>query len=208
MNGWRLMLPLVLFFFSCDRSDPALFDEIVSSKIQLNNELWTVESYTVSLNPNCTNLIPVPKDSIVYRYLDLDADSISDFKITAQHGAFYNVMMGHCGEPLTYLISVEGLNGAFVAMDTLKISAAYQLDSMQCISDSLAWKQTGFLKMDGDALGLLLERTQIEKRYIGLKFQNKFAWLKFEPMERNGIKLLEYGVNNTHGNSIRAGQAE
>lgn len=203
------ILLLVTLFTSCERKkDLILLDDIYYSQIISNNEFNSVRTYSLQINPNCYDIIPIPIDSIVEFYLDLDSNLINDFKIIVQHGRYYNVSTGHCAFPSTYLISVDGLDGAMVAMDSTRFISVLQMDSLQLISTSLSWEKTGFIKMVGDAPGLLGEIIEIKKKYIGLKFQNKFAWLKFEPIDINGIKLIEYAFNKTEGNSIQAGQLE
>jgi len=201
------ILLLVLLFSSCERKNDLLLTyDIYYSKIILNNEPNSVRTYSLQINPNCRDIIPIPIDSIVEYYLDLDSDLINDYKIIVKHGRYFNVSTGHCAFPSTYLISIEGLDEAMVAMDSTRCVSVLQMDSLQLTSKSLSWGKTGFIKMVGDAPGLLLEVTEIKKKYIGLKFQNKFAWLKFEPIDINGIKLIEYAFNKTEGNSIMAGQ--
>lgn len=203
------ILLLVTLFTSCEKTkDFTPIDDFYYSQIISNNEINSVRSYNSQINPNCHDIIPIPIDSIVEFFIDLDSDLINDFKIIVQHGRYYNVSTGHCAPPSTYLISIDGLDGAMVAMDTARIISVLQMDSLQLISTSLSWKETGFIKMVGDAPGLLGEITEIKKNYIGLKFQNKLAWLKIEPLDINGIKLIEYAFNNNEENSIMAGQRE
>jgi len=203
------ILLLATIFSSCERKeDIILLDDIYYSQIISNNEFNSVRTYSLQINPNCNDIIPIPIDSIVEFYLDLDSDLMNDFKIIVQHGRYYNVSTGHCGFPSTYLISLEGIDGAMVAMDSTGLISALQMDSLQLISRSLSWEKTGFIKMVGDAPGLLGEIIEIKKKYIGLKFQNKFAWIKFEPININGIKLIEYAFNKTEGNTIQAGQRD
>jgi len=201
------ILLVVILFSSCERKkDIKLLDDIYYSQIISNYEFNSVRSYSLQLDPNCLDIIPIPRDSIVEFFIDLDSDLINDYKITVQHGRYFNVSTGHCDFPSTYLISIDGLDGAMVAIDSLKLISVLQLDSLQLISNSLSWEKTGFIKRVGDAPGLLGEIIEIKKKFIGLKFQNKFAWLKFEPIDINGIKLIEYAFNKTKGNSIIAGQ--
>lgn len=203
------ILLFVTLFFSCEREkDLIMGDDIYYSKIQSNNELNSVRSHGLQTNPNCHDIIPIPIDSIVEFYLDLDLDLVNDYKIIVQHGRYYNVSTGHCAFPSTYLISIDGLDGAMVAMDSTGFISVLQMDSLQLISTSLSWKETGYIKRTGDAPGLLGEITEIKKDYIGLKFKNQLAWLKFEPLDVNGIKLIEYAFNKTQGNFIIAGQRE
>jgi len=203
------ILLLVPLFYSCKKKkDLTLKDDIYYSQKILNCEHNSVRTYSLQINPNCHDIIPIPIDSIVEFYLDLDSDLKNDWKITVQHGRYYNVSTGHCAFPSTYLISIDGLDGGMVAMDSTKFLRVLQMDSLALISTSLSWKKTGYIKMVGDAPGLLADYIEIKKKYIGLKFQNKVAWLKFEPIDINGIKLIEYAINKTEGNSIKAGQRE
>jgi len=203
------ILLLAVLFPSCEREKTLpLYDGIYYSHIISNNEFNSVRTYSLPGNPNCHNIIPIPKDSVIEFYLDLDSDLINDYKMTVQHGLYYNVSIGHCGSPYSYMIYIDGLNESTVAMDSNKIISALQMDSLQSISNILSWKKKGCIKRVGDAPGLLGEFTEIKKKYIGLKFQNKFAWLKFEPIGINGIKLIEYAYNKTEGDSIQAGQRE
>jgi len=203
------ILLLATLFSSCERKeDLSLLDDIYYSHTISNNEFNSVRTYDLQINPNCSDIIPIPIDSIVEFYLDLDSDLTNDFKITVQHGRYYNVITGHCALPSTYLISIDGIDGSMVAMDSTKFISVLQMDSLQLISKSLSWEKTGFIKMVGDAPGLLGEFIEIKKEYIGLKFQNKFAWLKFEPVGINGIKIVEFAFNKTEGNSIQSGQRE
>lgn len=193
-------------FTSCERKTDLLPDDIYYSQIVSNNELSSVRTYSLQINTNCHDIIPIPIDSVVEYYLNLDSDLINDYKIIVKHGRYFNVSTGHCAFPSTYLISIEGLDEAMVAMDTTRWVSVLQMDSLQVISKSLSWENSGFIKMVGDAPGLLTEVTGIEKNYIGLNFQNKYAWLKFEPIDINGIRLISYAFNKTEGNSIIAGQ--
>jgi hypothetical protein len=203
------ILLLATLLSSCEKKkDLTLVDDIYYSQIISNYEFNSVRTYSSQINPNCLDIIPIPIDSIVEFYLDLDSDLKNDYKITVQHGRYYNVSTGHCAFPSTYLISIDGLDGTMVAMDSTKFLRVLQMDSLALISTSLSWKKTGYIKMVGDAPGLLADYIEIKKKYIGLKFQNKFAWLKFEPIDINGIKIVEYAFNKTEGNSIQAGQLE
>src|SRR3989339_1502171 len=139
------ILLLVTSFSSCERKkDLILLDEIYYSQIISNNEFNSVRTYSLQINPNCYDIIPIPIDSIVEFYLDLDSNLINDFKIIVQHGRYYNVSTGHCAFPSTYLISVDGLDGAMVAMDSTRFIRVLQMDSLQLISTSLSWEKTGF----------------------------------------------------------------
>ena len=152
------ILLLVTIFSSCNRKeDLILLDDVYYSQLISNNEFNSVRTYSLQINPNCHDIIPIPIDSIVEFYIDLDSDLINDFKIIIQHGRYYNVSTGHCAFPSTYLISVEGLDEALIAMDSTRFISALQMDSLQLISTSLSWEKRGFIKMVGDAPGLLGE---------------------------------------------------
>lgn len=204
------LMPIItlLFFFSCEKEEKVLTDDIFYSRFNDNIELNSVRTYSTQVNPNCQDIIPIPIDSIVEYYFDLNADFVNDYKIKVEHGRYNNVSTGHCAFPSTYLISIEGANGAMVAMNEERVFSVLQMDSLFAISPSLIWKESGYLKMNGDAPGLLLDVIEMERKYIGLKFQDYYGWLKFEPLEINGIRLVEFAYNNTKGYSILAGQQD
>lgn len=204
----RLMsiLLLIILLYSCEKNSQ-LRDDIFYSEIIPNKELNSVRAFESPLNPDC-KYIPIPFDSLVDYYLDLNNDLVNDFRIIVEHGIYSNDMCGHCAGPFGYFIKIIGLNEAAIAKDSSKIISAFQLDSLQLISKSLSWRSELFLARNGDCPGLIGEITVISKEYIGLKFQNKFAWLRFYPIDNNGIRLIDYAYNNTEGNSIKAGQRE
>lgn len=212
MNRISLIL-LILFFTACqnesilEENETELQDNIFYSDIVDSNELKSVRSFnTKPSNPNC-NDIPIPKDSLVDYYLDIDSDLVNDYKIIVQHGDFYNVTSDHC-VLYSYFIEVAGLNGSKVAMKSEYSIIIDQMDSLQLISDSLLWKENGYLQRLGDGPGLLGEISELNKNYIALKFKNNFAWLKVEKIENYGIRLLGYACNRTQKKAIRAGQKE
>jgi hypothetical protein len=210
----KLSIILVILFFTACQNDPILEenetelqDNIFYSDIVDSNELRSVRSFNYKpLNPNC-NDVPIPKDSLADYYLDIGADLVNDYRIIVQHGDFYNVTSNHC-VPYSYFIEVAGLNGSKIAMKSEYSIIIKQMDSLQLISDSLLWKENGYLQRLGDGPGLLGEISELNKNYIALKFKNNFAWLKFEKIENYGIRLLGYAFNKKGKSAIRAGQKE
>lgn len=213
MKSKLSIILLILFFNACqnesilEENETELQNNIFYSDIVYSNELMSVRSFNNKpLNPNC-NDVPIPKDSLVDYFLDIDSDLVNDYRIIVQHGDFYNVTSNHC-VLYSYFIEVEGLNGSMVSVKSEYSIFANQMDSLQVISDSLLWKGNGYLQRLGDGPGLLGEISELNKNYIALKFKNNFAWLKFEKIENYGIRLIGYAFNKTEKKSIRAGQKE
>jgi hypothetical protein len=207
-----LILFAFIFLYSCNKDQQEdelqLEDDIFYTAIVPEKELKSVRAFILPSYSNCPN-IAIPHDSLVEYNLDIDNDLVNDFKLIVQHGNFYNVMNGHnCGEPISYFIHIIGLNEAEIAIDSAKAIIANQMDSTQLISKSLKWKNEGFILRVGDAAGLLGEISNINKEYVALRFQNKYAWLRFYPIDNYGIRLVDYAYNNTPENSIKAGQKD
>jgi hypothetical protein len=147
---------------------------------------------------NC--FIPIPEDTSASVELDINMDFINDFKINA----FHNKMGNQCGRcaGYSYLITIQG-NQICVEPDDIML-VKYLNDSSN-ISNKLKWNSSAILSMYGCKLPYNIS---VPAKYLGIRINNNYGWIKVSGAYSNGITICAYGFNYTKGKSILAGQTE
>ncbi|HPR33835.1 MAG TPA: hypothetical protein PLK12_17165 [Prolixibacteraceae bacterium] len=191
-------------FFSCERESLTPVDEIHYTDIVPDKEFHTVRSFSPSLVSvfSCSD-IPEPADSSVTFDLDINNDSISDFRINASHRAYTDGYCGHCSV-FTYNIYIEGCTDQDSIACTEQIWIARLFNSGDSIQAKNTWSpRAELVLLEGCALPF---QTDFDRGYIGVKTGSLYGYIHVEKMPFHGIRILEFGFNASENRSIVCGQ--
>ena len=185
-------------------------DQIVYYKAPTDQKINSVRFFTPSGVPPNIQLcpsIPTPQDSSVSMAIDVDGDAISDFVFEAQHAQVLYFCGSHCVCSY-YRISIISKNNTSWISSMLKNNLDYipiYYDSLEIIKKDSIWKNRAFLYLYSPGAPFSAD---FSSSYIGIKINDKFGWIKIEPIEGNGVRIIEYAINLTKNNEIKAGQQE
>lgn len=183
-------------------------DNIIYHLATNDQKINTVRFFTPSMVPpniqNCPS-IPTPQDSSTSMTIDLNGDSIEDFLIEAEHGGLTFGCGSHCVCSY-YRISIISQNSNSWISSQLKNNMDYipiSYDSLYVINKDTIWKDHALLLLDNPSAPF---STSFTKSYVGIKINDCYGWIKIEPLKGNGIKIIDYAINLTKKNEIKAGQ--
>lgn len=170
-------------------------DDIIYDTINPNLKIFSVRGESPSAN--C--FIPIPKDTSSSIGIDVNNDLINEFTITARHNYTGN-QCGRCSEGYAFEIIIEG---SFICTQNGNPMLTQYLNFSDTISNNLNWSSSSRLEIYGCNLPWV---NYVQNKYIGVKVNDSFGWLRVESYSANGILIKEYGFNRTKGNPIKAGQ--
>jgi hypothetical protein len=201
---------IILFAISCKKESnnhPKPEDTIVFTEADTQACITTYRYTTPSPVPifDCPD-IPTPTDSSANLIIDIDQDSITDFRVRATHSEYLDGYCGHCRR-FTYQISMDALepgDSIRVAFNNYMAPVPEVLDTATDISQNGKWSNTALLVLAGGCS--LPFNTSFTDMNLGVRKGNKFGWIHIRPKAGNGIFVLESAINLADNNSIKAGQ--
>jgi hypothetical protein len=172
--------------------------------------LSSVRSSTIDTHHGC--LFFRPKDSTVYREIDLDKNGQPDFKFKYSHQPSSST--AYCpGFPCSerYVISMEFIpihKDCFIAIQDSVADGrvrAKQLVYGNDLHNSLVWRNSDAWVFFTDHCGYYSPFYYPAKsEYLGLKVNNRFGWLYLEPGDEK-IVIRSLAFNHVENNAIRVG---
>lgn len=196
--GKFCMVSIFILFLACDKNG----DNIdIPSNIQYTSAGASVSSVKYFSTFGTCPEIPNPRDSSVSLEIDMNSDSIVDFIFKANHFICHNT---HCLY-FTYSTSVVAANDySFIRADKLNNRFPEIMDLGMDINKNGIWENSVELKIESQCS--LPFETKFNNTYIGVKINNNLGWIHISPTEINGVNVIEYALNLTENNPIRAGQ--
>jgi hypothetical protein len=226
---------LGILTFSCEKDNQKPKDEIIIKDLSPDIEIQTVRHYDQSFDTTIKlEDIPTPKDSIAIFDLDINDDSIMDFRFTVAHGLDKSSFMWRYEIPepefwkdFAYQISIKGLSAEnFVSVNLSQSSFEYNhLDTVFSVNlnpnhDPLkdnSWSNFALVYCDGKLYAPWDPEYEFSPHsagtiidfkgeYLGVKIKNSYGFINIQKMANNGIKILGCGFNKTANNSITCDQ--
>lgn len=230
MKNVVAFLVLAICVFSCKKDSPinqlgsspkatdstlVLKDSILYKSLDSNARVVSIRSWLSIPNPNssCSNKISLadPSDSSASLKIDVNGDNIMDFVFLAYHSSS-TAFCGNgspCASPdYNTQISIECIN----IIDSIKNSETdykYPLsnDTSAVMSNTDHWfKGQGFFSLSQPCTPFSNFYIFLKEMYIGIKIGNNYGWIHVKPINYNGVQIIDYAINLTPGNPIKAGQ--
>ncbi len=198
---------LILCIFSSCKKSKEKYTALIASPIFYTDLVpdlgfHTILQFEVSINPYC-NPFPTPVDSSVNYLLDLDNDSIDDYRFELSH--FPEYCSGHCGSANLMNLVVRPLNAnAYLSIDTIYPVHVRAYDTTQVISQLDKW-----INYSRDALiegGCTWPNVGFTDAYFGLMVNSRLGYIHIERTALNGILIKEYAISRTQVSQIIPGE--
>ena len=194
-----ILIPLfILFILSGCHKDRVKPDNIIYHKFVPPIQVIAVSSWNNSSFDLCD--YPIFSDSSGSVSIDIDSDAINDFKIF-YNGNYSPACYGQRCNSYWYDIGIMGLNS---------IDSVYGIFFEDTINNTISpkckWnKQLGQVFLTAPCANAI---DFLQYPYVGIRLNDKFGWIHFAPIRDKGVEIVEYALNLTANNSIKAGQKE
>lgn len=158
-----------------------------------------------------TGCIPIPSDTTITFYLDLDQDGTNDFAVSSE--TYYTMVGGsnYCQrhrygtyiEPTNVTDSVSVIIGQYFNCDT--INSGGLINEGRYFWGNRAWFYAGIMQ--------IASYYPFYDFYIGVKMKRNakvmFGWIRVQiPAYDSRIIIKDFALNKTNGNDISAGQTQ
>jgi hypothetical protein len=192
--------------------DSIYYKDIVPDTII--NSIRGTSYYSSPANPLCTR--PVPTDSSANIFLDLDGNLTMDIHINPVH-SFTQISVSDCGSTFghIFITCINSTDGIITADPKLYgqgnpfVNYFNAGDTISNNNNCLNYVRLTEFIMYAPLYPPNLASYSGE-HYLGIKrtINSKvyFGWLHFELVNNNGVKIKEFAINKTSGNSIIVGQ--
>lgn len=208
LNMQKTVAILLLFglIYSCNTitDPPDISDSILYTNLDPDVMISTVERYETETLDECTTEIPVPEDSVVNYWLDINGDDQDDFILDISHRKLTdNHECGPCSI-YEYQMTISGAGGNnYISFDPAYTWVPKWYSLNDTIRPNHSWNKEVFVLMQGGCDRWIVDLKDI---YIGIKHNMDFGWIHIKPAENNGIVIMEYAINQTDNRPIAAGQ--
>lgn len=203
MKKTSIFILAIITIISCDNNS-GMQDAIRYTALNPAVRISTVKSYNLEDHSVCTVYVPVPEDSVVTYWLDIDNDDEDDFILNVSHNRWAGTE--YCGQcsVFEYQITISGAGtNNFISNDTNFSWNPHWYSLNDTIQSTDHWFKDVFLSMEGGCDRWLID---IKDTYVGIKHNKNYGWIHIAPLSNNGIEISEYAINQMGNRPIIAGQ--
>jgi len=198
-------------FGSCRKETqiPRPPDNVRYSDIAPDSIVRSVRYYIRNMASESCGDYPVPTDSVAYFELDMDGDAVNDFVFSVHHHEVSDEGSVHC-EHVQFTIDISGADEgdsiSTVDESALGIPVFYDTTGNSLIGGpDGVWEYWGMVSAwsQGYYPPYII---YLPDSFIGVKVNGNYGWIHVYKLHADGLVIMEYALNLTPGNPIRAGQ--